>query len=50
VHSPLQHAFWGKRHGQIVDLFGHRWGLAQRVEDVPHDEIVRRAAELSGAG
>jgi len=49
VHSPLQDAFWGERHGQIMDPFGHRWGLAQRLEDVPHDEVVRRAAELFGA-
>lgn len=49
VHSPLQDAFWGERHGQIVDPFGHRWGLAQHLEDVPHDEILRRAAELFGA-
>ena len=48
VHSPLQDAFWGERHGQIVDPFGHRWGLAQHLEDVPQDEIVRRAAELFG--
>lgn len=49
VHSPLQNAFWGERHGQIVDPFGHRWGLAQHLEDVPQDEVVRRAAELFGA-
>jgi PhnB protein len=49
VHSPLQDAFWGERHGQIVDPFGHRWGLAQHLEDVPQDEIVRRAAELFAA-
>jgi PhnB protein len=48
VHSPLQDGFWGERHGQIIDPFGHRWGLAQHLEDVPHDEIVRRAAELFG--
>jgi PhnB protein len=49
VHSPLQDAFWGERHGQIIDPFGHRWGLARHLEDVPQDEIVRRAAELFGA-
>jgi PhnB protein len=27
VHSPLQDAFWGERHGQIIDPFGHRWVL-----------------------
>jgi PhnB protein len=43
---PLQDAFWGERHGQIIDPFGHRWGLAERREDVAPDEIQRRATEL----
>ena len=46
VFHPLQDAFWGERHGQIVDPFGHRWGLAQKIEDVAPDEVVRRAAAL----
>jgi PhnB protein len=45
---PLADAFWGDRHGQITDPFGHRWGLAQHIRDVPHDEIVRAAAEAFG--
>jgi PhnB protein len=48
VHSPLQDAFWGDRHGQIIDPFGHRWGLSQHLRDVPHDEIVAAAAALFG--
>jgi PhnB protein len=48
VFSPLQEAFWGERHGQILDPFGHRWGIAQHLRDVPEDEVVRRAAELFG--
>jgi len=48
VHSPLQDAFWGERHGQILDPYGHRWGLAQHVRDVPHDEIVAQAAAVFG--
>jgi PhnB protein len=43
---PLQDAFWGERHGQLVDPFGHRWGLAQHVEDVSPDEVQRRATAL----
>ena len=46
---PLQDAFWGERHGQILDPFGHRWGLAQRIEDVSPDEVARRAAALFGS-
>jgi PhnB protein len=46
VFHPLEDAFWGERHGQIVDPFGHRWGLAQKIEDVAPEEVVRRAAAL----
>ena len=46
VRQPLADAFWGERYGQIADPFGHRWGLAQRVRDVPQEEIARAAAEL----
>src|SRR3954464_11519800 len=28
--------FWGERHGQLTDPFGHRWNVAQRVREVPH--------------
>lgn len=48
VHRPLQDTFWGDRHGQVDDPFGHRWGLAQHIRDVPHEEIVRAAAEAFG--
>lgn len=48
VHSPLQDAFWGERHGQLIDPFGHRWGIAQHVEDVSEEELVRRAAAAFG--
>ncbi len=44
VLQPLQDAFWGDRHGQIIDPFGHRWGLSQHVRDVPPDELARAAA------
>lgn len=48
VLHPLADAFWGERHGQITDPFGHRWGMAQHIRDVPHGEIVRAAAEAFG--
>jgi PhnB protein len=45
VRQPLQDAFWGDRHGQLEDPFGHRWNIAQHLRDVPHDEIVAAAAQ-----
>lgn len=48
VRHPLSDAFWGDRHGQITDPFGHRWNLAQHVREVGQDEIARAAAEAFG--
>jgi PhnB protein len=45
VRQPPQDMFWGDRHGQLDDPFGHRWNISQHVRDVPHDEIVAAAAE-----
>ncbi len=48
VLHPLQDAFWGDHQGQLADPFGHRWGIATHVRDVPHDEVVRAAAAAFG--
>jgi PhnB protein len=48
VRQPLADAFWGERYGQITDPFGHRWGLAQRIRDVPQEEIEQAVARLFG--
>jgi PhnB protein len=49
VFHPVQDSFWGERHGQIIDPFGHRWGLAQYLRDVSREEILRGAQELFAA-
>jgi PhnB protein len=46
TRQPLEERFWGDLHGQIEDPFGHRWNIAQRLRDVPHDEVVAAAARL----
>lgn len=45
VRQPLADMFWGDRHGQLDDPFGHRWNVGQHLRDVPHDEIVAAAAK-----
>jgi PhnB protein len=50
VVHPLGDAFWGERFGQVVDPFGHRWGLAQHLREVPAEELARAAAEAFGGG
>jgi PhnB protein len=48
VRQPLGDMFWGDRHGQLDDLFGHRWNISQHLRDVPQDEIVAAAARAFG--
>ncbi len=48
VFHPLGDRFWGERFGQIIDPFGHRWGMATHLRDVPTDEVARAAAEMFG--
>jgi len=43
VEMPLENQFWGDRYGKVRDPFGHVWGLAQHIEDVPADEMKRRS-------
>jgi PhnB protein len=45
----VEDQFYGDRSGQFEDPFGHRWAVATHVEDVPPDEMEKRAAEaMSG--
>jgi PhnB protein len=44
AQHELADQFWGERHGQLTDPFGHRWNIAQHIRDVPDDEIARAAA------
>jgi PhnB protein len=45
---PVEDQFYGDRAGKIADPFGHQWFLATHTEDVPGDEIMRRAKALFG--
>src|SRR5437764_9129915 len=45
---PLQDQFWGERHGQLTDPYGHRWNIAQRLRDVSPDELAAAAAAQFG--
>jgi PhnB protein len=48
VRQPLNDAFWGERYGQITDPFGHRWGIAQRIREVPRGELERAVVDAFG--
>ena len=47
---PVEDQFYGDRTGQFQDPFGHRWHVATHVEDVPPEEMQKRAAEAMAAG
>ena len=46
----VENQFYGDRVGSFEDPFGHRWSVATHVEDVPPDEMERRAAEAMDGG
>lgn len=52
VDMPLEDQFWGERYGQIVDPFGHRWSLSQRVKmsKAEREAKQREAMAAFGAG
>jgi PhnB protein len=50
VRHGLADQFWGERHGQLLDPFGHRWNIAQRVRDVTPEELAAGAAQAFGSG
>jgi PhnB protein len=49
IIRPVADQFYGDRTGGIEDPFGHIWYVATHIEDVPMDELQKRAA-AQGAG
>lgn len=47
---PVENQFYGDRMGAFEDPFGHEWNVATHVEDVPPEEMSKRAAEAAQAG
>jgi PhnB protein len=39
VTMPLSDMFWGDRTGTLVDPFGNRWNLAQRIKNLTPEEM-----------
>jgi PhnB protein len=48
--QPVEDRFYGDRSGQFEDPFGHRWDISTHVEDVPPEEMSKRAAAAMAAG
>jgi uncharacterized glyoxalase superfamily protein PhnB len=47
VKTPLADMFWGDRMGTLVDRWGIRWSLAQRVRELSADEMQTAAEEAA---
>ncbi len=45
--QPVEDKFYGDRSGGFEDPFGHHWNVATHVEDIPLDEMSKRAAEAA---
>jgi uncharacterized glyoxalase superfamily protein PhnB len=39
VMMPLSDQFWGDRYGVVVDPFGHRWSIGQRIKNMSKEEM-----------
>ncbi len=46
LQRPVEDQFYGDRAGKLEDPFGHLWYVATHKEDVPEDEMKRRAAAM----
>ena len=50
VLHPITTRFYGDRSIGLEDPFGHTWGFASHVEDVPPEELKRRSAAKFAGG
>jgi PhnB protein len=46
--TKVEDQFYGDRSGSFEDPFGHKWHISTHVEDVPPDEMAKRAAAAMG--
>jgi PhnB protein len=49
VTMEVADQFWGDRFGSVKDPFGHLWSIATHVEDVPPEEMAKRAKAAMAA-
>lgn len=46
VLRELDDVFWGEREGQVIDPFGHRWGITQHLRSVSPEEMTQIAGRV----
>ncbi len=48
--QPVKDQFYGDRSCRLHDPSGHSWSFATHIEDVPPEEMTRRAQKFVGGG
>jgi PhnB protein len=48
--QAVEDKFYGDRSGMFEDPFGHQWSVGTHIEDVPPDEMAKRAAAMAEGG
>jgi PhnB protein len=48
--QAVEDKFYGDRSGMFEDPFGHQWSIGTHVEDVPPEEMAKRAAAMAEGG
>lgn len=46
IVMPIADMFWGDRTGTVVDPFGNRWSLAQRMKNLTPEEMKKAQDEF----
>jgi PhnB protein len=46
IAMPIADMFWGDRSGTLVDPFGNRWSLSQRIKNLTPEEMQRAQDEF----
>ena len=49
VKEAVTNKFYGDRSGSLIDPLGHVWHVATHMEDVPMEEMEKRAKAAGGA-
>jgi len=47
LKKPVENQFYGDRSGFLEDPFGHGWYVSTHIEEVPMEELKKRAAAMA---
>jgi len=47
ITRPVENQFYGDRSGTLEDPFGHIWTVSTHIEDVSHEEMMKRMSKAN---